>query len=102
MSDPPAIYDHVRTTDDAPVQSGVYRVVGVGEEVTLLRVADASGRRQNTGEVVTVAAETVAEFETADNPDIGFSPGSLLAPLSAYAVAIPYWFRRLVDRLRPS
>ncbi|QIB72785.1 hypothetical protein G3I44_01970 [Halogeometricum borinquense] len=45
----PAVYDHYRA-DDAAVSDGVYRVVGTDDEtVTLLRVADADGRRSNVG-----------------------------------------------------
>ncbi|MFC7074922.1 hypothetical protein [Haloarcula halophila] len=69
MSDAsPTVYDHLRpTTADYP--AGIYRVVGVGDEVTLLRVSDADGRRANTGAVVTVPADSLAGFERAENPD---------------------------------
>ncbi|WP_324760108.1 hypothetical protein [Haloarcula montana] len=69
MSDTsPTVYDHLRpTTADYP--AGIYRVVGVGDEITLLRVSDADGRRANTGAVVTVPADSLAGFERAENPD---------------------------------
>ncbi|MDQ2074020.1 hypothetical protein RBH20_15900 [Haloarcula sp. H-GB4] len=68
-----AIGDHVRPTEagrDSHVPAGVYRVVGTdGDAVTLLLVGDAAGRRVHTGEVVTVALESLAAFEPAENPD---------------------------------
>lgn len=69
-------YDHLRPTDAADVPSGTYRVVGVDEEaVTLLRVTDPAGARQNTGHVERVERETLDRvFEPAPNPDAGFDP----------------------------
>ncbi|WP_121820484.1 hypothetical protein [Halostella salina] len=66
--------DHYRATgDDYP--SGVYRVVGTLDDVTLLRVADADGRREHTGEIRRVPPSVLAEaFEPAEDPDTGFSP----------------------------
>ena len=67
--DPLAPFDHVRPTDDS-LNSGVYRVVGTTDEhVTLLRVADADGRRRHTGDLVTVASAARSSLEPADNPD---------------------------------
>lgn len=67
----PAVYDHLQPVEDsgAPVQPGVYRVVGTGESVTLLQVGDADGRRVHTGHVVSVDRDDLAAFERADNPD---------------------------------
>ncbi|MFB6219395.1 MAG: hypothetical protein ABEH77_09540 [Halobacteriaceae archaeon] len=66
--------DHYRPVE-GDHDPGVYRVVGTTDGVTLLRVADDSGRRTHTGEVVTVAPATLeAEFEPADDPDAGVSP----------------------------
>lgn len=69
-------YDHLRpagdggSTAETAVNDGVYRVVGTGaERVTLLRVADADGRRRHTGEVVTVPRDDLAAFAPAENPD---------------------------------
>lgn len=93
----PHPFDHYRTGGDDSVPAGVYRVVGTGDPVTLLRVTDASGTRENTGEVVTVAHEVLVDrFEDAENPDAGFSVGDLLAPVRTWAVAIPYWIRNLL------
>jgi hypothetical protein len=68
-----AVGDHVRPTEtglESRVPDGVYRVVGTDEDaVTLLAVGDAVGRRVHTGEVVTVALESLAAFEPAENPD---------------------------------
>ncbi len=66
--------DHVRPTDGT-LEPGVYRVVGTGEDVALLRVADADGRRVHSGDLCHVDAETVSNaFEPARDPDAGFSP----------------------------
>ena len=71
MPDP---FDHYRPIEGGH-DPGVYRVVGVGEEVALLRVADADGRRVHTGELSHVSPATLRDaFEPADNPDGGFSP----------------------------
>ncbi len=80
-----SVYDHVRVAGSDP--DGIYRVVGVsGERVTLLRVADADGRRVHTGETVTVRAGG-DRFEPADNPD---QNRSLAAALAA-APGTAYW-----------
>lgn len=69
--------DHYRPTADDRTP-GVYRVVGASEKVTLLRVADADGRRRHTGEIRRVSSRALdAEFERADDPDAGLSPVSL-------------------------
>jgi hypothetical protein len=68
------IREHYRpTTDDYP--QGVYRVVGTGNPVALLRVADADGRRSHTGHLERVPAEILEEhFEQASDPDAGIDP----------------------------
>jgi len=65
----PSVYDHFRLTDlDRP--DGVYRVVGTDDDtVTVLRVADADGRRVNSGEIVTVRSDELAEHPEVENPD---------------------------------
>ena len=69
--------DHVRPTDGGH-DPGVYRVVGTGEEVALLRVTDADGRRAHTGEVIHVPADALrSTFESADDPG-GRSPVATL------------------------
>lgn len=68
MTDDPTPYDHVRATD-APVPDGVYRVVGVDDGVTLLRVGDASGQRVHDGRVFTVSRAEYSSFPEAANPD---------------------------------
>ena len=90
MTDPRP-YDHVWASDDASIPPGVYRVVGTGEEIALLRVGDASGHRETTGDVVCVSRSTYETFEAAENPDAGFSPRSLLPPVRTWATAIRYW-----------
>lgn len=75
------VSDHYRPTDDSH-DSGIYRVVGVTDDVTLLRVTDAGGRRVHSGEIRHVSAHTLdAEFEPAENPDAGFSPISAVQNL---------------------
>jgi hypothetical protein len=89
-----APYEHYRAGVDAPVEPGVYRVVGEGEEtVTLLRVA-ADGQRVNDGVVVHLDRAHFDALDTAGNPDAGLgrlrqAPANLAAhPLvSAGALA---------------
>jgi hypothetical protein len=90
MTDPRP-YDHVRASEDEAIPAGTYRVVGTDEEIALLRVGDEEGRRETTGEVVRVNRSTYGTFETAENPDSGFSLGSLFASVGALASAIRYW-----------
>lgn len=91
-----AIGEHYLSVDggatERSVPAGVYRVVGTGDPVALLRVGDADGRRVTTGEVVRVARATVdASFEPADDPDAGIHPIRTLAN----AASGFYWqFRR--------
>ncbi len=71
----PRVGEHVRGgTSDVP--QGTYRVVGVDEAVTLLRVTDTNDRRVYSGSVVRVSLDELAQaFEPAANPDSGFTPG---------------------------
>lgn len=93
--DGPDPYDHYRPADASGVPDGVYRVVGVddGGTVTLLAVADADGRRVNSGRLVRVAPGRVhADFERAPNPDAGVDLGVVVDGLA--------WLpRALRDRL---
>jgi len=89
----PAVYDHLRPAGDAdaPVDPGVYRVVGTAEDtVTLLRVGDTAGRRVATGEVVSVDRDAFGALEPADNPD-GSRP---LGERAAGAVELVVWSLR--------
>ncbi|MHB9287858.1 hypothetical protein ACKVMT_12565 [Halobacteriales archaeon Cl-PHB] len=85
--------DHVRPVE-ATVESGVYRVVGAGDAVALLRVADADGRRVHSGVLAQLDPETVSEnFGSAPNPDAGVS----LARSAKNALqGIYWWVRRFV------
>jgi hypothetical protein len=97
----PTVGDHYRPTDDAAAataQRGVYRVVGAGDRVTLLLVADQNGRRRHTGETVRVDRDVLAEqFEPAEDPDAGFSP---LAWLRGLVQGLVWSVRGPVERLR--
>lgn len=94
MADDPAPYDHVLATD-AAIPDGTYRVVGVTDGVTLLRVADTSGNRVHDGRVFTVSQAEYAVFPEAANPDgesvlrrwglIGLAAGLFLVSLSPAA-----------------
>lgn len=72
------MYEHYRpSASDCP--DGVYRVVGNGDEtVTLLRVANADGRRVNTGDVIAVNDAAFEAFVRADNPDGNRPHGEVL------------------------
>jgi hypothetical protein len=81
----PTVYDHYRPTNGT-TPPGVYRVVGTGEEVTLLRVADENGRRVHSGVVESVRRERVeSAFVPATNPDAG-AGGWLPRALAAVGV----------------
>lgn len=89
-------YDHYRATENADVRPGVYRVVGTGDPIALLRITDADGNRTTTGQVETVSRETFADqFEEAANPDAGISLRSFLPPVLTWAKAASYWVRNL-------
>lgn len=65
---------HFRPTTDAH-PPGVYRVVGTGDPVALLRVTDADGRRSHTGHLERVPqTDLTDDFEPADDPDAGIDP----------------------------
>lgn len=67
----PGPLDHYSADADAPVDAGVYRVVGTDEEsVTLLRVAE-DGRRVNSGVVVQVPRTDLDALASTGNPDTG-------------------------------
>lgn len=69
MAENPSVYDHYRpATGDSDTS---YRVVGAGDDrVTLLRLTDADGTREATGELRYVARDDLArEFVAAADPD---------------------------------
>lgn len=88
----PRPYDHYRPagTDYA---GGVYRVVGTGDPVALVLVADAGGNRINPGTVVRVSADRLGGFEPAENPDEGFRPGQILDGLIEEVRMVIDWIR---------
>jgi hypothetical protein len=92
---------HYRPTAAASAgtaERGVYRVVGTGERVTLLLVADRNGRRRHTGETVRVDRDVLSEqFESAENPDAGVSP---LAWLRGLVQGLVWSVRGPIERLR--
>lgn len=74
MSVDVSVYDHVRATGETDYSPGIYRVVGVEDGVTLLRLTDEDGRRRATGEVVTVDGDAFdTGFAEAPNPDAGIA-----------------------------
>jgi len=82
-----SVGDHVRPTT-ATHDPGVYRVVGTGETVTLLRITDGAERRVSVGELTRVSrTELESMFTLAENPDAGFSP---LRALRSALVGL-YW-----------
>ncbi|GAA0245435.1 hypothetical protein [Haladaptatus pallidirubidus] len=88
------VLEHYRPTDDTR-PPGVYRVVGATDEITLLRVTDADGRRVATGEIHYVSPHILdSEFVRTTNPDVGFSPASAVRN----ALSGLYWsVRRFVS-----
>jgi len=89
-TEPPTVpdpHDHLRPTDGG-LPGGVYRVVGTGDPVALLRVADADGRRVHTGVVVRVDREELSAFESVATPgDRGRDPKKV--------VELTYWTGRV-------
>lgn len=72
----PAVGEHYRPRH-GDYEPGVYRVVGVPEDVTLLRVGDVDGRRIHPGEISRVSVDALeSEFEPAEDPDARFSPAA--------------------------
>jgi len=59
--------------------------------VTLLRVADARGRRVHSGAIEHVDRETLGAFERAENPDSGVSLSALVEPFTAFGTALRHW-----------
>jgi hypothetical protein len=92
VSDPQP-YEHYRPAGEADVDDGVYRVVGAGDPVVLLEVADADGDRVTTGRTVAVPRADLDAFEPAENPDAGFRPGQIIDGLVEE-------LRMVVDRFR--
>jgi len=88
----PQPYDHYRPAG-ADYADGIYRVVGTGDPVVLVAVADADGNRVNSGTVVRVSADELDGFEPAENPDQGFQPGQLVGGLIEELRMIVNWFR---------
>lgn len=88
--------DHVRPKDETH-PAGVYRVVGTGDSIILLRITDEDDRRRATGELRSVPAGSVSNFEPATNPDAGLRP---LAWLRSLLSGIYWEFRMVLDWLR--
>lgn len=91
MSDP-QVYDHYQPAG-ADCADGVYRVVGAGDPITLVLVADADGNRINSGTVVRVPADEFDGFEPAANPDQGFRPGQIIDGLIEEVRMVIDWVR---------
>lgn len=90
----PSPFDHVRPAD-GDYRDGIYRVVGTSDDaVTLLRVADADGRRRHTGDVIAVPQEELEGFDRAENPDGNSSPARNVAS----ALEASYWSLRTFAR----
>jgi hypothetical protein len=94
----PEPYTHYRAGGGAPVERGVYRVVGTDDErVRLLYVADAEGNRETTGRVVSVErTELLDSFADAANPDAGVRPWQLVDGMVEEIRMVGRWVGRLV------
>jgi len=80
------------TTDGYP--PGVYRVVGTGDPVALLRVANAESSRRHTGHLERVPQNELDEhFEPADDPDSGLDP---IAGVKNALQGLYWQFRKLL------
>lgn len=109
-SNGPAVYDHFRPTreGDRDSRAGdagpIFRVVGVQkDEATLLRVTDADGTRDETGEIRHVSLDRLQrEFTPAENPDAGWDWMEYFAALlvvGGIAVAVHPGFDLLTGAL---
>lgn len=93
---PIVVGDHLRPVDGTH-PAGVYRVVGTGDPVALLRVTDEDDRRRATGKLLSVSADSLSAFEPADDPDGGLKPLAWLRGL----LSGTYWeLRMATDWLR--
>lgn len=96
VSDSPAVGDHLRPVDGSR-PAGIYRVVGAGDPLALLRVTDEQDRRRATGDLVSVSRESLSGFEPAADPDAGFTPVAWVRGLLSGS----YWgLRMILDWLR--
>ncbi|KTG11573.1 hypothetical protein AUR64_03490 [Haloprofundus marisrubri] len=85
------MYAHYQSTAGNR-SDGTYRVVGISDEsVTLLRITDADGKRVHTGQTVTVARDSLGDYEVVDNPDETFSFEGTVSS----AVEALYWTSRV-------
>ncbi|QKY20135.1 hypothetical protein B4589_006995 [Halolamina sp. CBA1230] len=84
MADEPVVYDHFQLTDGEDAGC-LFRVVGVDtgdDRVTLLRVTDADGNREATGDLRHVSHDRLDRaFTPADNPDPRFESADYVAGL---------------------
>jgi hypothetical protein len=94
----PAVSDHYTPAahaDGGDADRTIYRVVGVRDDhVTLLRLTDADGTRQATGELLYVAHDELdTAFAVADDPDPRWAwpdyLGGLFVVLGAGLVVYP-------------
>lgn len=87
------VYDHLRPVgEDYP--AGIYRVVGAGDSIVLLRVTDGRDRRQATGELLSIPRDSISDFEPAANPDTGLRPLAWVRGLLSWM----YWTVRMLLR----
>ncbi|KZN23652.1 hypothetical protein A4G99_12245 [Haladaptatus sp. R4] len=83
--------DHYRPTADGD-GSDVYRVVGTGDDVVLLRLTDADGTRIHSGELRHCSRDALeTDWEPAGNPDAGLTP---VADLKNVLSGLYWSFRR--------
>ena len=79
--------DHYRPTTDGD-EHGVYRVVGAGNDIALLRLTDTDGKRVHSGELRHCSRDSLdTDWEPARNPDAGSNPSSFVENVSSWL----YW-----------
>ncbi len=102
----PAVGSHLRahgTDAAAPLEAGVYRVVGTREAtVTLLEVGDGDGERVHTGRVVTVDRDDLAGLEPAPNPDDDSLRARFDGGVEGFRLSARQFWRSLAARPLPS
>jgi|AntRauTorcE11898_2_1112593.scaffolds.fasta_scaffold18784_2 hypothetical protein len=88
--------DFLEADANAPVETGVYRVVGTpadADALVCLRVTDADGKRSNTGDLVRVDADAASALEPASEPRTtaaGFVKNQLEGPYWLIRSLLPF------------
>jgi hypothetical protein len=89
-----SVYDHFQVrSGDYP--TGTYRVVGVREEtVTLLKIGDEEGRREHTGDIITLGLDEVEALDRIEEPELDQRTSAAIKSV----LEMGYWSLRVFTR----